>query len=147
MLDGSGVIDKGRTLWSLTAMDPSYYQVRALVPPFVRKAAAGGPGTHSVAREKKEYLSCERATGGFQSAGSPFKGQNTRPRQAWTTRRKQKCWEHSPNRALQSPWWRPGRSLRQRVMRPNASNREMDDADGGRSFSKRHRRCRIHQRR
>ena len=37
--------------------------------------------------------------------------------QAWTTHRKKKCWEHSPNRALQSPWWRPGGSLRQRVMR------------------------------
>ena len=37
--------------------------------------------------------------------------------QAWTTRRKQKCWDHSPNGALQSQWWRPGRSLRQRVMR------------------------------
>ena len=37
--------------------------------------------------------------------------------QAWTTRRKQKCWEHSPNGALQSPWCRSDRSLWQRVKR------------------------------
>ena len=78
LLDVSGVIDKG----DIVVFDGNGSLILPGTCPgaaFVRKAAAGVQGRIPLQAKKKEYLSCERATGGFQSAGSPFKGQNTRP--------------------------------------------------------------------
>ena len=78
MRDVSGVIDKG----NIVVFDGTgSHKLPGKCPgaAFVRKAAAEVQGHIPLHAKKKEYLSCERATGGFQSAGRSLKGQNTRP--------------------------------------------------------------------
>ena len=77
LLDVSGVIDKG----NIVVLDGNGSLILPGTCPgaaIVRKAAAGVEGRIPL-HAKKRSICHANATGGFQSAGSSFKGQNTRP--------------------------------------------------------------------